>query len=213
MKFFLDTANLDLIAYYHNLGVIDGVTTNPALIAKEGIHKSNIAYHISQIVEILQGPISVEVYALTAEEMVKEGLEYRAISDQIVVKVPATEEGLKACKLLSSQHIPVNVTLIFTPLQALIAAKNGATYVSPFIGRLEDAQIDGVQLIQDIRTILDNYDFKTNILASSFRTTNELKQAAIIGSDYATVSPDILKKVFSNPFTEKGLKDFLDVAI
>jgi transaldolase len=166
-------------------------------------------FHISQIVDIIKGPISVEVYGQTADEMVKEGLMYRDLGEQIVVKVPATEEGLKACKTLSGKQIPVNVTLIFTPLQAMIAAKNGATYVSPFIGRLQDNQIDGLQLIQDIKTIFTNYQLKTHILAASFRSPLDVKEAAVIGADFATVSPDILKKILSNPFTDKGLQDFL----
>jgi transaldolase len=209
MKFFLDTANIEAIKYYWENGFIEGVTTNPSLVAKEGVHPTNIAYHISQIVEIVKGPISVEVYGLTADEMVKEGMEYRELGEQIVVKVPATEEGLKACKLLSETQIPVNVTLIFTPLQAMIAAKNGAAYISPFVGRLQDNQIDGLQLLRDIKTIFINYSFKTNILAASFRSPFDVKEAAIIGVNYSTVSPEILKKILTNPFTQKGLEDFL----
>jgi transaldolase len=213
MKFFLDTANIEAIKYYTENGFIDGVTTNPSLIAKEGVHPTNISYHIAQIVDITKGPISVEVYGQTDDEMVKEGLMYRDLGAQIVVKVPATEEGLKACKTLSKKGIPVNVTLVFTPLQAMIAAKNGATYVSPFVGRLQDNQIDGLQLIRDIKTIFTNYQLQTQILAASFRSSLDVKEVAVIGADYATVSPEILKKILSNPFTEKGLQDFLASAV
>ncbi len=212
MKFFLDSANLESIQHYSTLGFIDGVTTNPSLIAKEHIHQSNIGYHIAQICEIVQGPISVEVYGLTADEMVKEGLEYVKIGKQIVVKVPATEQGLIACKQLSTLGIKVNVTLIFSPLQALVAAKMGATFVSPFIGRMEDSQLDGLRLVEEIKVIFDNNSFPTQILGSSFRSLNQVKEVACIGAHAATISPDILAKIFTNPLTEKGLNDFLATA-
>jgi transaldolase len=210
MEFFLDTANIEDIQKFTNLGIISGVTTNPSLLAKEGIKKINLKSHIQKIVALVNGPISVEVYAIDFENMVKEAVEYRECGENIVIKLPCTEDGIRACKKLNSDGYRVNVTLVFSALQALLAAKAGAEFVSPFIGRLEDAGQDGIRLIEDIRTIFDNYEISTKILSASFRNLDEVKQVALIGSDVATVSPAILSKIIDNIFTKQGLQDFIN---
>jgi transaldolase len=208
MLFFLDTANLDAIKTFSQQGVISGVTTNPSLMAKEGVKKADTREHAISISQIIDGPISVEVNSTTFSEMILEAREIASWHTNIVVKLPCTQEGILVCKTLASEGIKTNITLIFTPLQALIAAKAGATYVSPFIGRLEDAGQDGVGLVNDIRTIFDNYDISTLILSASFRSIKQITEVALIGSDAATVSPEIMNSALKNIFTQKGLEDF-----
>ena len=206
MELYIDTANLDEIKQAHDLGVLDGVTTNPSLIAKEGI---DYGQRLAEICKIVSGPVSAEVIALEADAMVKEGKERAKIAENIVVKLPSTVDGLKACKALSDEGIRTNMTLCFQPLQAMMVAKAGAFLVSPFIGRLDDIGLDGMELIAEIRTIYDNYDFPTEILAASARTVNHVKQAAMIGSDVVTAPPATLKALVKHPLTDKGLEAFL----
>lgn len=206
MKFFLDTAEVDEIAELNDLGMCDGVTTNPSLIMKSG---RDIIEVTKEIAEMVDGPVSAEVVATEAAAMIEEGRKLAAIAPNIAVKVPLTWDGLKACKVLSSEGNMVNVTLCFSVNQAILAAKAGATFISPFIGRIDDTGIDGMELIADIRTIYDNYDFKTEILAASIRTMNHVKQAALIGADVATVPPAVLKSLVKHPLTDKGLEAFL----
>jgi transaldolase len=206
MKFFLDSAVLDEVRLANEMGIIDGVTTNPSLIAKSGKPFLTV---IKEICEIVDGPISAEVVSLDAPGMLKEGRELAKMHKNIVVKVPLTEEGLKATKTFTSEGIRTNVTLCFSSTQALLAAKAGATYISPFIGRLDDASQDGMVLIKEIRTIYDNYKFKTQILAASIRHPLHVRDSAMVGADVATCPLKILQQLVKHPLTDSGLKQFL----
>jgi transaldolase len=206
MKFFVDTADVAAIRELADLGMVDGVTTNPSLIMKSG---RDIKEVTREICSITSGPVSAETVALDAEGMISEGRELAKIADNIAIKVPLTWAGLKACKTLTDEGRMVNVTLCFSANQALLAAKAGATFISPFIGRLDDVNIDGMQLIADIRQIYDNYGYKTNILAASIRTVNHMTEAAKIGADVATAPPDVIRKMAQHPLTDKGLETFL----
>jgi transaldolase len=206
MKFFVDSADVPAIAELNELGMVDGVTTNPSLILKSG---RDILEVTKEICSIVSGPVSAEVVALTAPEMIAEGRKLAAIAPNIAVKVPLTWDGLKTCKVLSNEGFMVNVTLCFSVNQALIAAKAGATFISPFIGRLDDINVDGLDLIGDIRTVYDNYDFKTQILAASIRTANHVKDCALIGADVITAPPGVIKSLASHVLTDKGLEQFL----
>ncbi len=207
MKFFVDTADTSDIAELDDLGLLDGVTTNPSLIAKSGRDFKEV---IAEICGLVEGPVSAEVTALDADGMIKEGKELAKIAKNVTVKVPLTLDGLKACKALSSEGTMVNVTLCFSANQALLAAKCGATFISPFIGRLDDINIDGMELIAEIRAIYDNFPaLETEILAASIRTANHVKQAAIIGADVATIPPGVLKGLAKHPLTDKGIDAFM----
>ncbi|WP_102224211.1 fructose-6-phosphate aldolase [Acidimangrovimonas sediminis] len=206
MKFFVDTADVEAIKELTALGMVDGVTTNPSLIMKSG---RDILEVTKEICEIVAGPVSAETVALDAEGMIAEGRKLAKIAPNITVKVPLTWDGLKACKVLSDEGHMVNVTLCFSANQALLAAKAGATFISPFVGRLDDINVDGMELIADIRTIYDNYDFKTQILAASIRTVNHVSQAAMIGADVMTAPPEVIRKLAAHPLTDKGLEAFL----
>ncbi len=206
MKFFVDTADVDEIRKLNDLGLLDGVTTNPSLILKSG---RDITEVTKEICDLVDGPVSAEVTATDYDGMMSEAAVLGKIADNICIKVPLTPDGLKACKALTSNGKQVNVTLCFSANQALLAAKAGATFISPFIGRLDDIGIDGMELIEEIRTIYDNYDFKTEILAASIRTVNHVKEAAMIGADVATVPPATLHALFKHPLTDKGLEAFL----
>ena len=206
MKFFVDTAETDQIAELHDLGMVDGVTTNPSLILKSGRDIHEVTKEIAGMVE---GPVSAEVVALKSDEMIAEGRKLAQIAGNIAVKVPLTWDGLKACKALSEAGHMVNVTLCFSANQALLAAKAGATFISPFIGRLDDMNIDGMELIADIRRIYDNYGFETQILAASIRTVNHAHQSAMIGADVMTAPPAVIRAMISHPLTDKGLETFL----
>lgn len=206
MKFFVDTADVGEIRELNELGLLDGVTTNPSLIMKSGRKIIDVT---KEICEIVAGPVSAEVTALDHATMMKEAEVLSAIAENICIKVPLTPDGLKTCKALTSQGKMVNVTLCFSAGQALLAAKAGATFISPFVGRLDDLGIDGMELISEIRTIYDNYDFETQILTASVRTVNHVKQAALIGSDVATVPPATLHALFKHALTDKGLESFL----
>ena len=206
MKFFVDTADIKEIRELNDLGLLDGVTTNPSLILKSG---GSIAEVTKEICSIVDGPVSSEVVATEYKEMMREADVLSKIADNICIKVPLTLDGLKACKAITSDGRKVNVTLCFAATQALLAAKAGATFISPFIGRIDDMGIDGMELIEEIRTIYDNYDFDTEILAASIRTVNHVKLAALIGADVATVPPATLKALVKHPLTDKGLEQFL----
>jgi transaldolase len=207
MKFFVDTADVDEIKELAATGLLDGVTTNPSLIAKAGRDFKEI---IAEISAIVPGPVSAEVAATDYAGMLKEGRTLAKIAKNVTIKVPLTMEGLKACKALSSEGTMVNVTLCFSANQALLAAKAGATFISPFIGRLDDIGLNGMDLIREIRTIYDNYqDLTTDILAASIRTVNHVKEAALIGADVATIPPSILKALVKHPLTDAGLATFL----
>ncbi len=206
MKFFVDTADVDAIRELNELGMADGVTTNPSLIMKSGRDIREVTREICGIVD---GPVSAETVATDAEGMVAEGRELAMIADNIAIKVPLTWAGLKACRTLTGEGRMVNVTLCFSANQAILAAKAGATFISPFIGRIDDLNLDGMQLIADIRRIYDNFDFRTNILAASIRSANHMSQAALIGADVATAPPDVIKKMANHPLTDKGLAAFL----
>ena len=206
MKFFVDTADTDAIRELNELGMVDGVTTNPSLIMKSG---RDIKEVTKEICDMIPGPVSAETVATDADGMIAEGLELKKIADNIAVKVPLTWAGLKACKTLTDQGHMVNVTLCFSANQALLAAKAGATFISPFIGRLDDLNLDGMELIADIREIYDNYGFETQILAASIRTANHMSDAAKIGADVATAPPDVIKKMAQHVLTDKGLDAFL----
>jgi len=210
MKFFIDTANLDQIKEAQALGVLDGVTTNPSLMAKEGITgKDNILKHYVDICNIVDGDVSAEVIATDYEGMIKEGEELAALHPQIVVKIPMIADGVKACKYFSDKGIRTNVTLIFSAGQALLAAKAGATYMSPFIGRLDDISTDGLGLIAEIRLIYDNYGFQTEILAASVRHTMHIMDCAKIGADVMTGPLSAIKGLLKHPLTDIGLAQFL----
>jgi transaldolase len=207
MKFFIDTANLDEIREAESMGMADGVTTNPSLIAKEGGDFTTI---IRQICEIVDGPISAEVISIDQEGMIKEARELAAIHDNIVVKIPMLVDGLKAVRQLSLEGIKTNVTLVFSPLQALMAAKAGATFVSPFVGRLDDLSQEGMLLVEQIVEIYSNYAFDTEIIVASVRNPLHVLESAILGADIATLPLNVLKKLATHPMTDKGLKAFLD---
>ncbi|NDV01861.1 fructose-6-phosphate aldolase [Pseudoroseicyclus tamaricis] len=206
MKFFVDTADIDAIRELVAFGMIDGVTTNPSLIAKSG---RDIREVTKEICDLVPGPVSAETVALDAEGMITEGRELAKIAPNIAVKVPLTWEGLKACKVLTDEGRMVNVTLCFSANQALLAAKAGATFISPFIGRLDDLNLDGMELIADIRQVYDNYDFDTQILAASIRSANHMSEAAKIGADVATAPPAVIKAMVNHPLTDKGVEQFL----
>ncbi|WP_299781836.1 fructose-6-phosphate aldolase [uncultured Formosa sp.] len=211
MKFFIDTANLDDIAEAQELGVLDGVTTNPSLMAKEGITGAdNIIAHYKKICEIVEGDVSAEVISTDFLGMVKEGEALAKLHPQIVVKLPIIADGIKACKYFSDKGIRTNVTLVFSVGQALLAAKAGATYVSPFIGRLDDISTNGLQLIAEIRQIYDNYGFETQILAASVRHTMHVIDCAKLGSDVMTGPLSSIKGLLSHPLTDSGLVKFLE---
>ncbi len=210
MKFFIDTANLDQIKEAQDLGIIDGVTTNPSLMAKEGIAgEQNILNHYKAICEIVDGDVSAEVIGTDFETMIKEGEKLAELHPQIVVKVPIIREGLKAISYFSKKGIRTNCTLIFSSGQALLAAKAGASYVSPFIGRLDDISSDGLQLIEDIRSIYDNYDFDTEILAASVRNAMHIIECAHIGADVMTGPLSAMVSLLNHPLTDQGLATFL----
>ena len=211
MKFFIDTANLDQIKEAQSLGILDGVTTNPSLMAKEGIKgKPNIAKHYIEICNIVDGDVSAEVISTDLQGMIKEGEELAKLHKNIVVKIPMIKEGVKALKYFSLNKIRTNCTLIFSPGQALLAAKAGANYVSPFIGRLDDISNDGLSLIQEIREIYDNYQFKTQILAASIRHTMHIIDCAKIGADVMTGPLNSILGLLKHPLTDSGLKKFLE---
>ena len=206
MKFFVDTADVPAIQELNDLGMVDGVTTNPSLILKAG---RDIIEVTREICSIVSGPVSAEVVALTADEMIAEGRKLAEIAENIAVKVPLTWDGLKACKVLSGEGRMVNVTLCFSVNQAILAAKAGATFISPFIGRLDDINIDGLELISDIRQVYDNYGYETQILAASIRTANHITQCALIGADVVTAPPNVIKAMVSHVLTDKGLEQFM----
>jgi transaldolase len=206
MKFFVDSAVVSEIAELNDLGMVDGVTTNPSLILKSG---RDIIEVTKEICALVTGPVSAEVVATKADEMIAEGLRLAEIAPNIAIKLPLTWDGLKACRHLSGRGHMVNVTLCFSANQALLAAKAGATFISPFIGRLDDLNLDGMELIADIRTIYDNYDFKTQILAASIRSANHMSQAALIGADVATAPASVIKAMANHVLTDKGLDQFL----
>ena len=211
MKFFIDTANLDQIKEAQDLGVLDGVTTNPSLMAKEGITGvENILNHYVEICNSVEGDVSAEVIAVDFEGMIKEGEQLAALHPQIVVKIPMIKDGIKALKYFSDRNIKTNCTLIFSAGQALLAAKAGATYVSPFIGRLDDVSTDGTFLISEIREIYDNYAFETEILAASVRHTMHIINCAKIGADVMTGPLNTITGLLNHPLTDIGLKKFLD---
>jgi transaldolase len=206
MKIFIDTANVEHIREMADLGIIAGVTTNPTLIAKEGRDFNEV---IKEITSIVDGPISGEVISLDAQGMVKEGIEISKIHPNMVVKIPLTEQGLKATKELSKLGIKTNVTLVFSANQALLAASAGATYVSPFVGRLEDTLHDGIQVVSDIRQIFDIYGFTTEIISASIRSPKQMADSALVGAHIATVPYDVIKKSIQHPLTDKGIKAFM----
>ena len=206
MKFFADTADVEAIRELKELGLLDGVTTNPSLIKKSG---RDILEVIKEICSITDGPVSGEVIATEADAMIAEGRKLAEIAPNLAVKVPLTLDGLKACKVLSGEGKMVNVTLCFSANQALLAAKAGATFISPFVGRLDDINTDGMELIEEIRQIYDNYDFATEILVASVRTVNHVKAAALIGADVMTAPASVIKAMASHPLTDKGLAAFL----
>ena len=206
MKFFVDTAEIDAIAELNDLGMVDGVATHPSLILKSG---RDIMEVTKEICDLVDGPVSAEVVALEADAMIAEGRELAKIADNITIKLPLTWDGLKACKVLSGEGRMVNVTLCFSANQALLAAKAGASFISPFIGRLDDIHIDGMDLIEDIRTIYDNYGFETEILAASIRSVGHIQQCAMIGADVITAPPEVIKKLAGHPLTNAGLEQFM----
>lgn len=207
MKIFLDSANLESIRKFNDMGLLDGITTNPSLMSKEGGNPKDV---MQEITKIIKGDVSLEVVSTEYSEMIEEGKRLRQYGKNVVVKVPMTSDGLKACKSLSSEGIPVNVTLIFSANQALLAAKSGAKYVSPFIGRLDDVGQDGMSLIKDIKEIFKNYpEFKTQILVASIRHPLHVIDAAKIGAHVVTLPPNVLDKMLQHPLTTIGLENFL----
>ena len=206
MKFFVDSADLDQIAELNDIGLVDGVTTNPSIIAKSGRDFKTV---VADICKIVEGPVSAEVTATDADKMLVEGRELRKIADNVCIKLPLTMDGLKACSSLSREGASTNVTLCFSANQALLAAKCGATFISPFIGRLDDIALDGLELIEDIRTIYDNYGFETEILAASIRSVNHVKECALIGADVMTAPPKVIRQLAGHVLTDKGLAAFL----
>ena len=206
MKFFVDTADVDEIRALVPTGLVDGVTTNPSLVMKSGRDFREV---VAEICGFVDGPVSAEVTATEADQMITEGKSIAQIADNVCVKLPLTFEGLIACKALTGEEIKTNVTLCFSANQALLAAKAGATFISPFIGRLDDINLDGMELIREMRVIYDNYDFRTEILAASIRSANHVKDAALAGADVATVPPGVIKSLVKHPLTDKGLEAFL----
>jgi transaldolase len=206
MKLFLDTANIDEIKALSNTGFVDGVTTNPSLIAKSG---RDLLETIAEICDLVDGPVSAEVTATDAETMLKEGQKLAKIADNVAVKVPLTEAGLSVCKALSDQGTMVNVTLCFSAAQALLAAKAGAKFISPFVGRLDDIGSNGMGLIEEIVTIYANYDMRTEVLVASVRGVQHVVDAALMGADVATVPPQVISAMFKHPLTDKGLAAFM----
>jgi transaldolase len=206
MKIFIDTANLDQIKEVNSWGILDGVTTNPTLVAKEGC---DFETRVRDICQVVDGPISAEAVSMEAEGMIKEARQLSKIHKNIIVKIPMTAEGLKAVKVLSKEGIRTNVTLVFSPNQALLAAKAGATYVSPFVGRLDDISHDGMALVRDIVTIFRNYGFKTQVIAASMRHPVHVTEAALAGAHVATVPYDVLKKMLKHNLTDEGIQKFL----
>jgi len=207
MKFFIDTANIEEIKEANAMGMVDGVTTNPSLVAREGRDFKEI---ITEICEIVDGPISAEVISLDTEGMVREARDLAKIHANIVVKIPMTVDGLKAVRILAADEIKTNVTLVFSPLQALMAAKAGATYVSPFVGRLDDLSQEGMLLVEQIVDIYSNYAFETEVIVASIRNPLHVLDSALIGADIATIPFNVLKKLASHVLTDKGIKAFLD---
>jgi len=206
MKFFADTAEIEDIKKLQDTGLLDGITTNPSLIAKSGRDFKEV---IKEICGIVPGPVSAEVASTDFDTMMKEAHVLAKLADNVVVKLPLTVDGLKACKALTGEGIKTNVTLCFSPNQALLAAKVGATYISPFIGRLDDINLEGMQLIRDIRQIYDNYAFSTEILAASIRSANHVTEAALAGADVATIPPAVIYKLADHPLTKSGLENFV----
>jgi len=207
MKFFIDTADVNEIREAHSLGLVDGVTTNPSLIAKSGRKFEDV---IKEIVSIVDGPISAEVISLEHDGMIKEALELAKIHSNIVIKLPMCAEGLKATKTLTEKGIKTNVTLIFTAMQALLAAKAGATYVSPFVGRLDDISQNGMGIIEEIRTIFDNYGYNAEIIVASVRNPIHVLDSALIGADVATIPYSVMMQLSKHPLTDAGIKKFLE---
>ncbi len=206
MKFFLDTANVEKIRYFADMGLVDGVTTNPSLIAKEGRNFESV---IKEIASIVDGPISAEVTALDSEAMIEQARKLVKIHKNVVIKIPMTKEGIKAVHTVSKEGIRVNMTLIFSPAQALLAAKAGARYVSPFVGRLDDISHVGMELVESIRSIFDNYNFDCEIIVASIRSPLHVVDAAQMGADIATIPPDVMDKLFNHPLTNIGLDKFM----
>ena len=207
MKFFVDTAEVNDIKDLINFGLLDGVTTNPSLIAKSGRDFKEV---VAELCTLTDTPVSAEVAALDTVGMIAEGEHLAAIADNVVVKLPLTLDGLRACAHFKREGIKTNVTLCFSPNQALLAAKVGATYVSPFIGRLDDINLDGADLIRDIRTIYDNYSIETEIIAASVRSPNHITEVALAGSDIATIPPSVIRKLVMHPLTDTGIEKFLN---
>lgn len=206
MKFFLDTANIDEIKRINDLGLVDGITTNPTIISKEGRDFEEV---IKEICSIVDGPVSAEVVGLTYDEMVSEAREVAKWANNVVVKIPMTEEGLRAVHTLSQENIKTNVTLVFTVSQGLMAAKAGATYVSPFLGRLDDIGTDGLQLVAELKSVFELYDYPTEIIAASIRHLPHLEKTALTGADIATIPGSIFPKLWSHPLTDSGIEGFL----
>ncbi len=206
MKIFLDTANISAIKMYNDMGLVDGITTNPSLMAKEGGDPQKV---MEEIVRIVKGDVSLEVLSVETNGMLEEGRRLRKYGNNVVVKCPLTPDGLKACKILTSENIPVNVTLCFSVNQAILAAKAGAKYVSPFIGRLDDNGQDGMNLIREMHQVFENYKFGTQILVASVRHPMHVVEASKIGADVVTLPPDVLGKMIKHPLTDAGLKNFL----
>lgn len=207
MEIFIDTGNLEEIKEAYNWGIIDGVTTNPSLVAKEGIDQKQL---IKMISEIVDGPISAEVISLEANGMLEEATELAKIHKNVVIKLPMTKDGMIACKELSKKGIKTNVTLVFSANQAMLAAKNGATYVSPFVGRLDDIGQTGMHLISEIRQVFDNYGYETKILAASIRHTDHVKSCTLLGADVGTIPFKVLNQLFDHPLTKSGIDKFMD---
>jgi transaldolase len=206
MKIFLDTANISAIKMYNDMGLVDGITTNPSLMAKEGGDPQKV---MEEIVKIIKGDVSLEVLSMETNGMLEEGRRLRKYGNNVVIKCPLTPDGLKACKILTSEGIPVNVTLCFSVNQAILAAKAGAKYVSPFIGRLDDNGQDGMNLIREIHQVFQNYKFSTQILVASIRHPMHVVEASKIGADVVTLPPDVLGKMLKHPLTDVGLENFL----
>jgi transaldolase len=206
MQFFADTAEIEDIKKLHTMGLLDGITTNPSLIAKSGRQFKEV---IKEICSVVPGPVSAEVASTDYDTIMQEGHVLAKLADNVVVKLPLTIDGLRACKALTGEGIKTNVTLCFSPNQALLAAKCGATYISPFIGRLDDINLDGIELIEQIRQIYDNYNFTTQILAASIRTPNHITEVALAGADVATIPPAVIYKLADHPLTKSGLEQFV----